>query len=373
MNNQRILVINPGSTSTKIAIFSPDALAWQHSIPHGDEEIEHFRGRPMVARLGYRFRLIEEALLAAGQELTSFDAVAGRGGLLPPGPCGTYLVDEAMVAALHEARRGEHASNLGALLALRFAELAGVNAYVVDPVTCDEWQPQARQTGSPIVQRAAIGHVLNSRAVARRYARELGCRYEELRLVVAHLGSGITVSAHRQGRIVDNNTNEDGPFGLDRTGSLPARELARLCFTGRYTARQIDRHIFGAGGMVSFLGTRDLREVERRIDAGDELAKRLYEAMAYRIGKEAGAMAAVLEGRVDALLITGGMAHSKRLISTLRPYVGWIAPLHLYPGEDEMLALAEGTFRVLRGEEEPRRITPDPEEIAAEPLLLGLE
>jgi butyrate kinase len=272
--------------------------------------------------------------------------------------CGTYLVDDAMVAELRAARRGEHASNLGAVLALRFAQAAGVSAYIVDPVTVDEWQPCARLSGSPLVERSFIGHALNTKAVARRYARGLGRSYASLRLIVIHMGSGITVSAHREGRMIDSNSIEEGPFGPDRTGSLPVRALIKLCCSGVMTEKQLDRHVFGDGGLFAYLGTRDLIEVERRIESGtgDQEAAAVFEAMIYQIAKEAGAMAAVLQGKVDAVLVTGGMAHSERAVERLRSYVDWIAPVEIYPGEDELRALAEGVFRVLDGEESPRRI-----------------
>jgi butyrate kinase len=261
-----------------------------------------------------------------------------------------------MVEELRRARRGEHASNLGAVLALRFATAAGVKAYIVDPVTADEWQECARLSGSPLVQRSFVGHALNTKAVARRHARGQGRRYEEMRLIVVHMGSGVTVTAHRGGRMIDSNSIEEGPFGPDRTGSLPVRELIKLCFSGRMTEGELDRHVFGDGGLFAYLGTRDLMEVERRIDAGDRQAAAVFEAMAYQIGKETGAMAAVLEGKVDAVLVTGGMAHSERLVAQLRGYVEWIAPVAVYPGEDELRALAEGVFRVLDGEEEAKRM-----------------
>jgi butyrate kinase len=270
--------------------------------------------------------------------------------------CGTYLVDGTMVEELRRARRGEHASNLGAVLALRFATAASVKAYIVDPVTVDEWQACARLSGSPLVKRSFIGHALNTKAVARRHARELGRRYEEMRLIVVHMGSGVTVTAHRGGRMIDSNSIEEGPFGPDRTGSLPVRELIRLCFSGKMTEGELDRQVFGDGGLFAYLGTRDLIEVERRMDAGDAQAAAVSEAMAYQIGKEAGGMAAVLEGKVDAVLLTGGMAHSERLVTRLRGYVEWIAPVTVYPGEDELRALAEGVFRVLDGEEEAKRM-----------------
>jgi butyrate kinase len=314
------------------------------------------RGQPALAQLDYRAELIEQALAAAGYAANRFAAVAGRGGFLPPTVCGTYLVDDVMVEDLRLARFGDHASNLGALLALRFAQAARTNAYVVDPVTVDEWERCARPSGSPLVQRTSVGHALNTKAVARRYAREVGRTYESLRLIVAHLGSGITVSAHRDGRMIDYNSIEEGPFGVDRSGSLPVRGLVKLCFSGKLTEAQLDRHVFGDGGLFAYLGTRDLVEVERRIDAGDREAALIFDAMVYQIGKEAGARAVVLKGKVDAILLTGGMAHSERVVTQLRGALDWIAPIRVYPGEDELQALAEGVFRVLSGEEQAKRL-----------------
>jgi butyrate kinase len=354
--NIRVLVINPGATSTKFGVYTKDGAEWGHTIRHGDEELERFRGKPVLAQLDYRAQLIEQALAEAGYAADGFAAAVGRGGLLPPLPCGTYRVDEAMVEELRQARRGEHASNLGALLALRFAQAAGVNAYIVDPVTADEWQDCARPTGSPLVERVFVGHALNIKAVARRYAREQGRTYPELRLIVAHLGSGITVSAHQDGRMIDSNSIEEGPFGVDRSGGLPVRALIKLCFSGKYTQDQLDRHVFGDGGLSAYLGTRDLVEVERRIGAGDREAARVFEAMVYQIGKEAGAMAVALKGKVDAVLLTGGMAHSNKVVTLLRDALDWIAPIRIYPGEDELQALAEGIFRVLNGEEQAKKL-----------------
>ena len=372
--SHQVLVINPGSTSTKFGVFTRAGAEWVTTLRHGDEELEQFRGRSMMARTGYRAGLIEKELRAAGYDAKQFAAVAGRGGFLPPMECGTYLVDDAIVEELRLARRGEHASNLGAVLALRFARTSGVNAYIVDPVTVDEWQDCARISGSPLVQRSCVGHALNIKAVARRFAREQGRSYAELRLIVAHMGSGITVSAHRGGRMVDNNTPEEGPFGPDRTGWLPVRELIKVCFSGVYNDKQLDRMVFGEGGLFAYLGTRDLTEVERRVDAGDAKAAAVYEAMIYQIAKEAGAMAAVLCGKVDAVLLTGGMAHSERMVRKLREYIEWIAPITVYPGEDELLALAEGVFRVLDGEEPAKRLeTHAAAARARDALVIGLE
>jgi butyrate kinase len=379
----RILVINPGSTSTKYGIYTEQGAELVRSIRHGDEELTLFQGLPMVARLGYRARLLKSALEEDGYSETGrgaerFAAVAGRGGLLPPMSCGTYLVDDAMVEELRLARHGEHACNLGALLALRFATAAGANAYIVDPVTVDEWQPCARLSGTPLMERECIGHALNIKAVARRFARETGRTYDSLRLLVIHMGSGITVSAHRDGRMIDNNTIEEGPFGPDRTGALPARALVKLCFSGRFVQKELDHRVFGDGGLFAYLGTRDLQEVERRIDAGDAKAALVLEAMIYQIAKEAGAMAAVLQGKVDALLLTGGMAYSQRMVAELTRYLEWIAPIQVYPGEDELQALAEGVFRVLNGEEKAKRLwdegrNPAPLTTTREPLKIGME
>jgi butyrate kinase len=252
-----------------------------------------------------------------------------------------------------------------------------MNAYIVDPVTVDEWQPCARISGSPLVPRSAVGHALNTKAVSRRFAREQGRAYEDLRLIVIHLGSGITVSAHRGGRMIDNNTPEEGPMGPDRSGSLPVRELIKVSSSGVFTQKQLDRKVFGEGGLFAYLGTRDLKEVEQRMDAGEAEAAAVYDAMIYQIAKEAGAMAAVLQGRVDAVLLTGGMAHSERMVSGLKAYIDWIAPVTVYPGEDELRSLAEGVFRVLDGEEEAKRLWDEGREPThthgREALVIGLE
>jgi butyrate kinase len=376
----RVLAINPGSTSTKIGVFSRDIRGgqvtcdWAHAIRHTDAELEHFRGWSALSQGDFRSGLIRHALESAGYDITTFAAFAGRGGLLPPMECGTYEVNDAMIDELRAARRGEHASNLGALLALNFAREAEVHAYIVDPVTVDEWQPSARFSGLPQITRSPIGHALNIKAVARRFAREQRRPYVDLRLIVIHLGSGITVSAHRNGRMIDQNTPEEGPFGPDRSGWLPVRELIKLCFSGSYNEKQVDRLVFGEGGLYAYLGTRNLEEIEARADVGDAQAAAVYDAMIYKIAKEAGAMAAVLEGRIDAVVLTGGMAHSAHLVARLRSYIEWIAPVTVYPGEDELLALAEGVFRVLDGEEQPKLFhSAHAEQKGREALVIGLE
>jgi butyrate kinase len=356
----RVLVINPGSTSTKFGVYTKDGPELVRTIHHSDEDLAPFHGRSVLDQLDYRAGQIKSELQKAAYGASKFDAIVGRGGLLPPVASGTYLVDDVMLEQLRLARRGEHASNLGAVLAHLFARQSGVNAYVVDPVSVDEWQDCARISGSALVQRSCLSHALNTKAVARRFAREQHREYKEVRLIVVHMGSGISVSAHQDGQMIDNNTGEDGPFGIDRSGSLPVQQLIKLCFSGVYTEKQLDHLVFGAGGVSSYLGTKDWIEVERRIDAGDEPAAAIFEAMVYQIAKEAGAMAAVLRGKVDAVLLTGGMAHSKRIVTRLSEYLSWIAPIKVYPGEDELQSLADGAFRVLNGEDQPKRLQLEP-------------
>jgi butyrate kinase len=351
-----VLAINPGSTSTKFGVYSSDGDELERTIRHREDDLAQFRGRPVLDQAEYRLQLIRKALAEAGYAVNSFEAVVGRGGLLPPLASGTYLVDRAMLEHLRLARRGEHASNLGAVLADSIAQEAGVRAYVVDPVSVDEWQDCARISGLSLIDRTCLCHALNTKAVAKRYARDRKSNYESLRLVVVHMGSGISVSAHRDGKMIDNNTGEDGPFGADRSGALPVQALARLCFSGKYTDKEMLRLLQGTGGLESYLGTKDLEEIERRIAAGDAKAALVLDALVYQIGKEAGAMAAVLHGKIDAILLTGGMAHSASFVAKLKPFIEWIAPINVYPGEDELRALADGVFRVLRGEEQARAI-----------------
>jgi butyrate kinase len=293
--------------------------------------------------------------------------VAGRGGLLRPLPSGVYRVTGQMLDELRLAPYGEHASNIGAFLAKALADVAGIPAYVVDPVSVDELTEKARISGTALVARRSLSHALNTKAVARHFARDMGTPYEEMRLVIAHLGSGISVSAHEDGRMIDVNlAGQEGPFSTERCGGLQLLGVVELCFGGRYTKRQLWDAFIREGGIYSYLGTRDLCEVERRIAAGDGDAALIFDAMVYQIAKEIGAMATVLNGRVDAILITGGMARSERLVARLRSSIEWIAPVVVYPGEDELLALAEGALRVLRGEEQARELQPE-----AEPAVTG--
>jgi butyrate kinase len=318
-------------------------------------EMAQFRQRPIVDQQQYRCAQIESAIAEAGQDIHELRGVVGRGGLLPPLASGTYVVNEAMLDTLRLAKRGEHASNLGAFLAHDIAEKAGVQAYVVDPVSVDEWPACARLSGTALLERQCLSHALNSKAVAKRYARERGKAYESLRLVVAHLGSGISVSAHKGGCMIDvTNSREEGAFSTERAGSVPTMQLVDLCFSGKYTQKQVEELLFRDGGLYSYLGTKDLEQVERRMTSGEAKAGIVHEAMVYQIAKEIGGMATVLNGVVDALLLTGGMAHSQRLVSSVSERVAWIAPIVVYPGEDELQALTEGVLRVLRHEEHVR-------------------
>ena len=362
-----ILVVNPGSTSTKFALYRDAAPLFVVNLRHSAEELAPFRGRTILDQQDFRREKIEDELLkrgfdfkdralplspSVGDRVGHLSAVVGRGGLLRPLPSGTYCVSDEMLEELRRAERGEHASNLGAFLAKAIADRAGAPAFIVDPVSVDEWPEKARLSGSALLDRECLSHALNSKAVAKRFARENGRPYDHLHLVVAHIGSGISVSAHEHGRMVDvTNSREEGAFSTERAGTVPCMKLVDLCFSGKYNRQQVETMLFREGGLFSYLGTKDLEEIESRIAGGDERATLVYDAMVYQIAKEIGAMSAALRGRVDAILLTGGMAHSKKLIAALRSHIDWIAPLHIYPGEDELQALAEGALRVLRGEE----------------------
>ncbi len=347
-----ILAINPGSTSTKLAVYEGDRARFEALVELSDEELTEFRGRAILDQLDTRLASVLAVLHEHGVEARMLSATVGRGGLLRPLESGTYRVSQAMLAALRDAPRGEHASNLGAFLARRLASPADCPAYIVDPVSVDEWDDVARLSGLDGLDRECLSHALNTKAVARRYAREQARPYEELGLVVVHMGSGHSVSAHRDGRMVDvTNSREEGAFSTERAGTVPTVRLVERVLAEGWTLRETVRRLFREGGIHSYLGTRDLREVEERADGGDDRARLVLDAMVYQLRKEVGAMAAVLDGRVDAVLLTGGMARSHGLVEALTPHLGWVAPIAVYPGEDELRALAEGAHRVLRGEE----------------------
>ncbi|ATW27977.1 butyrate kinase [Candidatus Formimonas warabiya] len=350
----KIFVINPGSTSTKIAVYGEGKSPLEETIRHKPGIIWTF---PSVTdQLNYRLDMIRSWLRELGETIVSFSAVAVRGGLLKPLPGGTYLVNEPMLDDLVHNRYGEHASNLGALMGHDLVQGYAVPCYMVDPVVVDEMEPVARLSGHPLLPRKSIFHALNQRAIARKAARVLGKNYQDCRFVVAHLGGGISVAAHDQGRVVDVNNALDGegPFSPERSGTLPAGQLVELCFSGKYSKQEVLRMVKGNGGVTAYLGTADLREVEVRSANGDSGAGQVLEAMVYQIIKEIGAYAAVLGGSIDAIVITGGIAYSSRLTDLIRAGVKAFAPVLIYPGEDENGALAEGVIRVLTGEEKAR-------------------
>ncbi|MDZ7363313.1 MAG: butyrate kinase [candidate division KSB1 bacterium] len=351
-NTFQILVINPGSTSTKLALFANESATFTETLRHADSEMAPFANSPMLAQLEFRLEKILASLRAHGVDMLRLDAVVGRGGLLKPLASGTYLVNNQMLNDLRRAERGEHASNLGAFIAHKLAAHAKCPAFIVDPVSVDEWPPVARLSGLAGLDRECLSHALNTKAIAKRFAREHGQEYSNMRLVVAHLGSGISISAHENGRMIDvTNSREEGAFSTERAGTLPVMKLVELCFSGKFTRQEIETKIFREGGIFSYLGTKDLQEVLRRKQAGDEKTQLVFKAMIYQISKEIGAMAAVLCGQVDAILLTGGMIHAHEVHDALKKRIVWIAPVFSYPGEDEMRALAEGALRVLSGEE----------------------
>ena len=356
----RVLTINPGSTSTKVAVYDDESPLFVETVRHSSAELAAYPR--ILDQYAFRRDAVLRLLADHGVALDSLDAVVGRGGILRPIESGTYLVNERMLAELRTPKEREHASNLGAIIADEIARRAEVPAFIVDPVCVDEFEPIARISGLPEIERRSLSHALNLKMVARRAAKELGRAYSEVNLVVVHMGGGISVAPHKRGRQVDVNQALDGtgPFSPERAGGLPVGDVLRMAYSvppydeTHYTYEELFKKIAGRGGLVAHLGTNDATEVERRIANGDEHARLIYEAMAYQIAKEIGLMATVLKGEVDAIVLTGGLAHSEMLLEWICERVAWIAPILVYPGEDEMLAMAQGALRVLRGEEQAR-------------------
>ena len=350
----RILTINPGSTSTKIAIFDDEKLVIEETLRHSAEEIGKFE--KLFGQYEFRKNIILEILNEKGINITKLNAVVGRGGLLKPISGGTYGVNEKMIDDLKVGVLGEHASNLGGVIANEIASQLNIPAFIVDPVVVDEMDEIARISGMPELERKSIFHALNQKAVARRASQELGKSYDKLNFIVAHLGGGISVGAHKKGRVVDVNNALDGegPFSPERTGGLPVGDLAKMCFSGKYTLEDIKKKIKGNGGLVAYLDTNDGREVVKMIENGDKNAELIYKAMAYQVAKEIGSCAAVLEGEVDGIILTGGIAYDKDFVNWVSDRVSFITKVFVYPGEDELIALAQGGLRVLRGEEEAK-------------------
>ena len=351
---ENILVINPGATSTKIAVYDGEKMSYSEVVRHHDDQLSSFSS--ILDQLEYRKALILEALGKIGLSPKDLDATVGRGGAFKPLISGAYKVNKAMVSDVVSGNvAAEHASNLGSLLAFEIAKPIGIPAFIVDPVSVDEFDDVARLSGLPELERKSLSHALNLKAVAHRAAEELKKPYEKINLITAHLGTGFSVSAHRRGKMIDvNNANDGGPFSPQRAGGLPTTGLIKLCFSGKYSAAELKCRVVGQGGLMAYLGTDDMREIDDRMEAGDEKVKRVLDAMAYQVSKECGAMTAALGGRPDAVVVTGGVAKSKPFMKLLLPRLKWLGEVLVYPGEDEMGALARGTLRVLRGEEKAK-------------------
>jgi len=351
MAYHHILAINPGSTSTKVAVYVNTKIIFLKSIPHNVEELNQFS--KISNQFEYRRNIILEELKNAHIELDSIEAIVGRGGLIKPIRSGTYHINEAMKKDLQTGILGEHASNLGGLIADSIAQiLPNARAYIADPVVVDELEDVARISGHPKFHRLSIFHALNQKATARSYARLLNKKYEDLNLIIAHLGGGISVGAHKQGRVIDVNQALDGegPFSPERSGTLPVGALVRLCYEDDIPYEDVKKMIQGEGGYVAYFKTNNAYEIELMADGGDEKARLIQDAMSYQVAKEIGAMATVLNGEVDAIILTGGMANNPMVDEYIKKMVSYIAPVVIYPGEDEMHALAMNGLRVLKGE-----------------------
>lgn len=350
-----ILVINPGGGSTKIAVYRDEECILNRSIAHPHEELDRFAD--VYSQRTYREEAIAEVLEEEGIEVSSLDAAVGRGGALKPLESGTYRINEHLAEDIRTGNvQAEHASNLGALIAYEIAEPMGKPAFMVDPVSVDEFIPEARLSGLPEIPRRSLDHPLNAKMVSRKAAGELGTTYEQMNAIVAHLGTGISVSAHSRGRAIDvNNAHDGGPFSTQRTGSLPVTQIVNLCYSGKYTHDEMFVKLTSQGGLKAYLGTDDMAEAVERAKRGDAEANLVIRAMAYQVAKEIGGCAAALRGKVDALIFTGGIAHSEYFVNLVRDWVEFITPnIFVNPGEHEMESMAAGALRVLRGQDPPK-------------------
>ena len=344
----KTLVINPGSTSTKVGVFEDETLLFEETLRHPTEEIAKYAS--VIDQKDFRKAIILDFLKEKNCAPESLNVIVGRGGLLKPIPGGTYPVSDALLADLKAGVQGQHASNLGGILAREIGDSLGIPSYIVDPVVVDELTNKARIPGMPELPRRSIFH-----AVARRFAKENGKRYEDLNLIVIHMGGGVSVGAHNHGKVVDVNNILDGEgcFSPERSGTVPVGDLVKMCFSGKYTQQEVYKKICGNGGFNGYLHTNDARTVGKMADEGNAEAKLVWDAFFYQIAKDAGAMAAVLHGQVDQIILTGGIAYNPNTEKYLKEYLGFIAPITVYPGEDELLALCQGALRVMTGEEKP--------------------
>ncbi|MDL2300110.1 butyrate kinase [Clostridiaceae bacterium OttesenSCG-928-D20] len=343
-----IFCINPGSTSTRVALFKGTEEVFKKNIAHSIDELEKFSS--IHDQHSIRLEYILQTLSDHGYRPTDLSIVIGRGGMMPPLKAGGYIVNDEMLKLLIEDKIPQHASNLGCILAHEVAELGGIDAYIYDAVSVDEFPEIAKITGIPEIKRQSFCHVLNSKAVARIYAESIGKKYEEVNLVVAHLGGGISISSHVNGKIVDSQSDDAGPFAPERAGSIPSVYVIELCFSGQFDQRQMKKKFRGQGGLRALLGTSDCIEIEKRIKNGDEYAKLVYDAMAYQIAKGICLSFAPLMGEIDAVILTGSLSYSEYIVEKVKSYIHSFAPVIVIPGENEMDALAAGGLRILQGE-----------------------
>ena len=346
------LIINPGSTSTKIGVFEDETLLFEETLRHSTEEIAQYAS--IVDQKDFRKQIILDLLAKKNFDINSLQVIVGRGGMLKPIPGGTYAVSDELLEDLKIGKQGQHASNLGGILAREIGDSIGVPSYIVDPVVVDELMPIARYSGVPELPRTSVFHALNQKAVAKRYAKEKGVSYDSLNLIVVHMGGGVSVGAHEKGRVIDvfNALDGDGAFSPERAGAVPSGALIKMCFSGEYTEKEVYKKIVGNGGFNAYLGTNDMRDVAKMIADGDAHADEVREAFILQVCKNIGSMACVLKGKVDRIIVTGGIAYNKEVVDKMEERADFIAPFTVYPGEDELLALAQGALRVMNGEEE---------------------
>lgn len=345
------LIINPGSTSTKIGVFEDETLLFEETLRHSTEEIASYAS--IVDQKDFRKQIILDLLKEKDFDINSLQVVVGRGGMLKPIPGGTYAVSDELLEDLKIGKQGQHASNLGGILAREIGDSIGAPSYIVDPVVVDELMPISRYSGVPELPRTSVFHALNQKAVAKRYAKEQNKAYDSLNLIVVHMGGGVSVGAHEKGRVVDvfNALDGDGAFSPERAGAVPTGALIKMCFSGDYTEKEVYKKVVGNGGFNAYVGTNDMRDVEKMVQGGDTKAEEIREAFIMQVAKDIGSMACVLKGKVDQIIITGGIAYDKVVVKGLTERVGFLAPITVYPGEDELLALAQGALRVINGEE----------------------
>ena len=347
----KLFAINPGSTSTKIGVFEDETLLFEETLRHSTEEIASYAS--IVDQKDFRKNIILNLLDSKNFDINSLNVVVGRGGMLKPIPGGTYPVSDSLLEDLKIGVQGQHASNLGGILAKEIGDSIGVPSYIVDPTVVDELEDVARYSGVPELPRISVFHALNQKAVAKRYAKEIGKAYDSLNLIVVHMGGGVSVGAHKQGRVVDvfNALDGDGAFSPERAGAVPSGALIKMCYSGKYTEAEAYKKICGNGGFNAYLGTNDMRDVEKMASEGNKEAAMVRSAFIHQVAKDIGSMACVLNGKIDQIIATGGIAYDKGVIAGLKEKCEWMAPFTVYPGEDELLALAQGAIRVLNGEE----------------------